>query len=89
MCVQWIRLYLGLYDVTFPDLVVSHFPDATLIGSRMHISPECTSAAVAYSEARFSIGPPGTLQSTLHRATHGIHCLACILRKAISQNSNR
>ena len=59
-CMQFFRMYLGTYDVTYPDLQVSIYPTAYLTGSRAHISPSCTSAAVAFIDAGFSMTPPGT-----------------------------
>lgn len=56
--VQFFRLYMGLYNSTFPDVHVQDFPDHFFLGSRVHVSADCTSVAVSYSSAVLSHQPP-------------------------------
>ena len=49
---------MGLYNNTYPDIHVQDFPEHYFLGSRVHVSPDCTSAAVAYSGAVMSHSPP-------------------------------
>lgn len=60
--VQWFRLYMGVYKQAFPDVSASLFPQSFTSGSRMHINPQCTSAAVAYTAAKYSMVPAGVGQ---------------------------
>lgn len=50
---------MGLYTHAFPEVLASVFPDTRMAGSRVHVSPQCTSVAVSYSMAHFTEEDPG------------------------------
>lgn len=56
---QWFRLYMGVYERGFPDVSASLFPESFTTGSRMHINPQCTSLAISYTGAEYSMVPAG------------------------------
>lgn len=66
--VQFFRFYMGIYKVPFPEAVVSVFPQAHFSGSRVHISGDCSTAAVAYTSASYTLYPPGAATATLQFA---------------------
>jgi hypothetical protein len=55
---QFFRFYMGLYNNSWPDLHVQDFPAHYMKGSRVHVSPSCSSAAVSFSNALFNHRAP-------------------------------
>lgn len=50
---------MGVYVHAFPEVITSGDPGAWLAGSRVHMTAQCRSVAVAYDSARFMAVPVG------------------------------